>query len=231
MSSLPTTILGYCFNNTDLLRQALTHPSYLNEHREVGHDHYQRLEFLGDAVLSLCLADLLSERFPELPEGDLSRLRASLVDQPRLAELAEQAGIGEQILLGKGEERDGGRHKPSILSDILEALIGAIYRDAGFMAVRALVEQIYEPLLAQSQESTTPNDPKSELQEWLAARRQPVPVYELVEEAGPAHDRRFTVAVVLDGATIGTGEGRSKKAAQQAAAQEALHALRAGSNC
>ncbi|MGE3259987.1 MAG: ribonuclease III family protein, partial [Geobacter sp.] len=135
MPALPATILGYTFQNTSLLRQALTHPSFVNESRESGLSDYQRLEFLGDAVLSLCLADLLSQQYPQLSEGDLSRLRASLVDQPRLADLASELGIARHILLGRGEEQDGGRDKPSILSDVLEALLGAIYRDGGFAAV------------------------------------------------------------------------------------------------
>jgi len=136
MPTLPATILGYTFLDTSLLRQALTHPSFVNESRESGLTDYQRLEFLGDAVLGLCLADLLSQRQPELAEGDLSRLRSTLVDQPRLAELAARLDIAPHILLGRGEEQDGGREKPSILADVLEALIGAIYRDAGFIAIR-----------------------------------------------------------------------------------------------
>lgn len=227
MSSPLDTILGYTFQNTALLRQALTHPSFVNESREADVQNYQRLEFLGDAVLGLCLADLLSQRYPDLAEGDLSRLRASLVDQPRLAELAAQVGIAPYILLGRGEEQDGGRDKPSILSDVLEAIIGAVYRDGGFAAVRASVERLYTPLLERSVIGAQLSDPKSELQEWLAGRHLPVPIYDLLAEEGPAHDRCFTVAVILDGETIGTGEGKSKKAAQQAAAKAALERLQA----
>lgn len=225
MPVLSDTILGYTFHNTILLRQALTHPSYINESREPGLLDYQRLEFLGDAVLSLCLADLLLQRYPEWPEGDLSRLRASLVDQPRLAELAAQVAIAPCILLGRGEEQDNGREKPSILSDVLEAILGAIYRDGGFEAVKAVVTRLYAPLLEQSQPGMQLGDAKSQLQEWLAARHLPVPVYDLLAEEGPAHDRRFTVSVILGGETIGAGEGRSKKAAQQAAARAALERL------
>ncbi len=225
MPASSDSILGYTFLQTALLRQALTHPSYLNESREQGLADYQRLEFLGDAVLSLCLADLLSQRFPELPEGDLSRLRASLVDQPRLAELAAQVAIAPRILLGRGEEQDGGRDKPSILSDVLEAILGAIYRDGGFTAVQAVVTCLYAPLLEQSLAGTQLGDAKSQLQEWLASQHRPVPIYELIAEEGPAHDRRFTVSVNLDDERIATGEGKSKKAAQQAAAKAALERL------
>lgn len=225
MSILSATILGYTFLNTALLRQALTHPSFVNESRESKLPDYQRLEFLGDAVLSLCLADLLSQHYPELPEGDLSRLRASLVDQPRLADLASELGIAHHILLGRGEELDGGREKPSILSDVLEAILGAIYRDGGFAAVQSVVQEVYTPLLDQAMTDAPLNDPKSELQEWLAAQHRAVPTYELIAEEGPAHERRFTVSVNLNGEQIATGEGRSKKAAQQAAARAALQQL------
>ncbi len=225
MPASSDTILGYTFLAAALLRQALTHPSYLNESREPGLADYQRLEFLGDAVLSLCLADLLSQRFPELPEGDLSRLRASLVDQPRLAELAAQVAIAPRILLGRGEEQDGGRDKPSILSDVLEAILGAIYRDGGFEAVKTVVTRLYAPLLEQSLPGAQLGDAKSQLQEWLAAQHRPVPTYELIAEEGPAHDRRFTVSVNLADERIATGEGKSKKAAQQVAAMAALERL------
>lgn len=225
MTVVSKTILGYTFHNPHLLRQALTHPSFVNESRESGLADYQRLEFLGDAVLSLCLADLLLQQHPDLPEGDLSRLRASLVDQPRLAELATQIEIPARILLGRGEEQDGGRQKPSILSDVLEAILGAIYRDGGFDAVKAVVAQLYAPLLKQSQPGAQLGDAKSLLQEWLAARHRPMPTYELIAEEGPAHGRHFTFAVSVDGERIATGEGRSKKAAQQAAARTALERL------
>lgn len=226
MALLPESILGHQFTDTCLLQRALTHPSYLNEFRNEGEGDYQRLEFLGDAVLGLCLADLLSERFPSSSEGELSRLRASLVDQPRLAELARQSGIAPHILLGRGEEQDQGREKASILADIFEALLGAVYYDAGFAAVRELVWRLYRPLLERLPDSAPPGDAKSELQEWLAARQRQTPRYELLSEEGPAHDRRFRVAVLIEGRQAGQGAGRSKKAAQQAAAQEALETLR-----
>ena len=227
MSPFPKLILGHSFINQRLLQQALTHPSYLNEARQEGAADYQRLEFLGDAVLGFLLADLLCQHFPALPEGDLSRLRSSLVDQPRLARLAVDAGIPPLILMGKGAEREGGRTNPSILADVFEALIGAIYSDAGFNVVQKVVTQIYLPLITAIAVDTPPqHDAKSELQELLAARKQPVPVYNLVGQQGPDHDRLFSVEVTVDGVVLGQGQGRSKKAAQQSAAEAALARLR-----
>jgi ribonuclease-3 len=227
MSLFPEQILGHTFHDQSLLRQALTHPSYLNEVRGTGFADYQRLEFLGDAVLGLLLADLLYTRYPQLPEGDLSRLRSTLVDQARLAELATSAHISEFILLGRGEERDGGREKPSILADVLEAVIGAIYCDAGFDVVRSVIERLYVSFFENRDLIASFNDAKSELQELLVARKQPVPVYALISEEGPAHDRHFQVAVMVADICIGTGTGRSKKTAQQAAAQIALIRMKA----
>jgi len=227
MSCYPEPLLNHCFSNQALLQQALTHPSYLNETRQEGAADYQRLEFLGDAILGLLLADLLFQQFPTLPEGDLSRLRSSLVDQPRLAGLAADAGIAPLILMGKGAEREGGRTNPSILADVFEALIGAIYCDAGFVAVQDVVKQIYTPLVAAiGADTSAQHDAKSELQEFLAARKQPAPAYSLVDQQGPDHDRLFSVEVSVNGMVLGQGQGRSKKAAQQSAAEAALVRLR-----
>jgi len=220
---LPEQILGHTFTDRALLRQALTHPSYLNEAKETGCEDYQRLEFLGDAVLGLLLADQLFRHLQGVSEGDLSRMRSSLVDQTRLAELALTTGIAPMILMGRGAEREGGRTNPSILSDVFEALIGAVYCDAGFLAVQKVVAGIYAPLLAElAGDQSLINDAKSELQERLASQKRPNPDYLVIGEEGPDHDRYFRVAVTVDGAVIGEGEGRSKKAAQQAAAAAAL---------
>ena len=227
MSDDTLKIIGYTFNDPGLLRQALTHPSYLNEIRNSGDSDYQRLEFLGDAVLGLALADILSELNPGLNEGELSLLRASLADQPRLASLAADNGIGSRIFLGRGEEQSGGREKPSILSDVFEALLGAIYTESGFISARETVVRLYAQLLESREDGALQSDPKSELQERLAASRKPLPVYELLGEEGPPHDRQFRVAVFVDGSCLGEGEGRSKKAAQQAAAKAALQKLKA----
>lgn len=222
-------VLGYTFCDVSLLQQALTHSSYLNEVRTGGSD-YQRLEFLGDAVLGLLMADILLQRFPGFSEGELSRLRSSLVDQPRLAELAATAGLGDLANLGKGTVREGGRTKPSILADLFEACLGAIYLDGGFHAAQRVVRQVYQSLLDDFAAAVVNlNDAKSELQEWLAARKQPAPVYAVIADQGPDHDRLFRIHVKVCEEVVGEGEGRSKKAAQQAAAQAALIRLKGNS--
>lgn len=227
MSSFPKLILNHSFSNQALLQQALTHPSHLNETRQQGSIDYQRLEFLGDSVLGFMLADLLYQQFPNLLEGDLSRLRSSLVDQPCLAKLAVDNGIASLILMGKGAEQEGGRTNPSILADVFEALIGAIYYDAGFPVVQKVVKQIYAPLVAAvALDTPAQHDAKSELQELLAARKQNAPVYNLIEQQGPDHERLFKIEVSVDDMVLGLGQGRSKKAAQQSAAESALIKLR-----
>ncbi len=216
-------IFGHNFNNPELLRQALTHPSYLNESNQVFSNDYQRLEFLGDAVLGLLLADLLFRHFPDLTEGNLSKLRSSLVDQKSLAKLALNSEIAPLILMGKGTEHEGGRNKPSILADVFESVIGAIYSDAGFDAARQAVEQIYSGLIAELKLNPLKfNDHKSELQEKLAARKLPAPFYYILDDEGPDHQKLFTAAVSIADKEIGKGVGQSKKTAQQNAAKAAL---------
>lgn len=225
MSQLPQKIMGYTFGNQQLLCQALTHASYLNEVRDSVGD-YQRLEFLGDAVLDLLVAEMVFHTFPLLPEGDLSRIRASLVDQAKLSQLAVAEGLGVHARLGKGMVREGGREKPSILADLFEAVLGAIYLDGGFASVKAVVQRIYQPLLdALVAAPLHCNDAKSSLQERLAAQKMPAPVYSVIDDQGPDHDRLFRVAVMVDGKQIATGSGRSKKTAQQDAARAALVVL------
>lgn len=220
------TLLEYRFNDLLLKKQALTHRSYLNESRKWIDTDYQRLEFLGDAVLGLVLAENLYRRFPDLPEGDLSRLRSVLVDQPSLAALAIKEGLPAAVKLGKGAEQEGGRDNPSILSDLFEAMIGAIYLDGGYDQVRTLIEQIYEAELGEISGVTSKEiDAKSRLQELLASRKEPPPSYHLAEELGPEHHRNFQMEVYQAGKLLGTGQGRSKKAAQQAAAADALKRL------
>lgn len=219
-------ILGHQFKNNALANQALTHRSYLNEVRGGGLQDYQRLEFLGDAVLGLLLADLLFQRFPGLPEGDLSRMRASLVDQTRLADLATASGISDLMLLGKGAEQEGGRTNPSILADVFEALVGAIFCDAGLAAVQQALTPFYLPFLSELEHrQTLVSDAKSKLQELLAARKQGAPLYTVTDQQGPDHDRLFAVTVTVNGELLGCGYGRSKKAAQQAAAETALQQM------
>lgn len=227
MSFKQKEILGYSFKDASLLQQALTHPSFLNEARGWETPDYQRLEFLGDAVLSLCLADILFNRYQDMPEGELSRLRASLVDQPTLAEIATLNNIGAHAMLGKGEERDGGRNKPSILSDVLEAILGAIYLDGGLQEAKLLISNLYSDLIERPLQSAPPVDPKSELQEALAASGKNVPMYSLLSKDGPAHAPVFRFSVSVDDLILAEGEGNSKKAAQQAAAMAALCTLKA----
>lgn len=218
-------LLDYVFRERDLLCRALTHPSCLNESGADTGD-YQRLEFLGDAVLGLLLAELLYECHPDWAEGALSQLRARLAGQDVLADRARWLGIGPYILLGRGEEQSSGRQKDSILADVLEAIIAALYRDGGLQAARVLVVRLFEGVVAAPESLALARDSKSELQEYMSSNGYPPPEYELVEESGPPHDRQFMFQVSSKGSAIGSGRGKSKKIAQQAAAARALETLR-----
>lgn len=214
--------LSYRFSDRSLACRALTHPSWQHECCDAEGGDYQRLEFLGDAVLGMVLAELLCSRFPDWDEGGLSRFRAHLAGQGTLAGLARSLGLGNFIRLGRGEEQSAGRNKDSILSDVLEALIAAIYRDGGLEAARNLVSYLFDSLLDAPDSRELGRDAKSELQELLSARGLPPPEYRLSEESGPPHDRLFRFQLLVDGNVAGEGEGRSKKIAQQAAAVKAL---------
>lgn len=211
--------LGYRFKDPSLLETALTHRSYAHE-QETG-SHYERLEFLGDSVLGLVAGDWLFHRFPELPEGELSKRKAHLVSRPVLARHATGLDLGGEIRLGVGEERSGGRTKASLLADVWEAILGAVYLDGGLEPAARLIR----PLLEDGTDRRGPADPKTRLQEVLQARGRGLPEYVLAEEAGPDHAKRFTVHCVIEGDNHGTGVGRSKKLAEQAAAAAALEAL------
>lgn len=214
-------LLGHDFSDPDLLRMALTHRSY-------GAVHNERLEFLGDGVLNFVVAAALFKRFPDLPEGDLSRLRANLVRQDTLHRLALDLRLSDYLLLGEGELKSGGHQRPSILADALEALFGAIYLDAGFEAVRAVIAQLYGPLLAELKPGLAQKDPKTRLQEWLQGQRKPLPRYELLDSSGAAHERRFEVVCEIQNPPLRTtGQGSSRRHAEQAAAEHALKALNA----
>jgi len=214
--------LAYRFNDRSLVCRALTHPSWQHECNGGGEDDYQRLEFLGDAVLGMLLAEMLYSRFPGWDEGNLSRCRSHLAGQGTLAGLARSLDLGGFIRLGRGEEQTAGRSKDSILSDVLEALIAAIYQDGGLDAARSLVARLFGSLLGAPDSRDPVRDAKSELQELLSARGLPPPVYRLSCESGPPHDRLFCFELLVDGSVAGEGEGRSKKIAQQAAAAQAL---------
>lgn len=203
------------------LKVALTHPSFANEQR--GEPDNQRLEFLGDAVLGLCASELLYERFPEADEGSLTRLRARLVNADALAGWARENSIAEALLLGRGAESSGLRTSTNVLADAVEALVAAAYLDAGLGAARMACAQILEPQLEGLDAGST-RDPKSELQERVQAARGDTPRYEVTDSGGPAHDRWFEVSVRVGSREIGRGRGRSKRAAEFAAAQAALAA-------
>jgi ribonuclease-3 len=218
-------LLEYRFHDQSLLLQALTHPSYLHEIRGNEGGDYQRLEFIGDAVLGLLLAEMLFDRYPGWDEGNLSQLRSRLAGQDVLADRARLLGIGGFFLLGRGEEQSAGREKDSILSDILEALIAALYRDGGLEAARCLVVRLFDELVAAPELLVLGRDSKSELQEFLSVAGSSMPEYLLVDESGPPHDRQFVFQVLVDSIVVGSGHGKSKKIAQQAAATQALDKL------
>ena len=212
--------LGYQFADSSLLLRALTHVSH---ERDDGADHNEVLEFLGDAVLDLAVSDLLMRRFPARSEGDLSKMRAALVNTSALAEKAAQLDLGALLCLGKGEERSGGRTKPSILAGAFEAVLGAVYQDGGFEAARRLVERYFigdvkEKRLGQQ-------DYKTRLQEISQMLFHAPPAYRIVSESGPDHDKHFVTEIAVGGKVLGTGEGKTKKQAEQQAAKKALGEL------
>ena len=219
-------ILNYSFKNQELLSQAFRHPSYVYEKDDPGVSDNQRLEFLGDAVINLAISHLLMETFPEMKEGDLSKYRASLVSENGLYYIARELKLGDYLLLGKGEERTNGRKKPSILTDALEALIGAIYLDGGFTNTLRVIGKIFIPLLNEIGLDKPINDFKTGLQEYSQETFQATPEYRLEKETGPDHNKTFYVAVYLKGNVMGKGKGKTKKEAEQKAAKEALACLK-----
>ena len=213
--------LGHEFGNSQLLERALTH-------RSAGGHNNERLEFLGDAILDFLIAEALYFRFPQAPEGALTRLRASLVRRETLAVVARERGLGEFVRLGAGEQKSGGWRRDSILSNTLEALIGAVYLDAGMERCREVVLDLFRDHMAGLSSAEAEKDPKTTLQEFLQARRRPLPVYTVIAEEGEAHNRIFRVqCLVGDSGRAVIAEGRSKRSAEQAAAQLALVELAA----
>ena len=212
--------LQYEFADSGLLTLALTHRSY-------SADHYERLEFLGDSVLGMCVAELLYERLKDLPEGDLSRVRASLVRQDSLHQLAVKLALPSVIRLGEGELRSGGQKRPSILADALESLIGAVYLDGGFMAARTLVRRLFEDLAIHPTMNGLGKDPKTELQEWLQGRRLKLPGYKVVGTQGAAHQQVFDVECEVTELNLSErGIGGSRRSGEQAAASAMLQKLK-----
>jgi ribonuclease-3 len=212
-------VLGHSFRDPELARQALTHRSH-------GTPHNERLEFLGDGLLNCAVATLLYERFPRLPEGDLSRLRAALVNQASLSTVATTLGLGDRLRLGEGELKSGGFRRPSILADALEALLGAVYLDGGFDAVRAAVERLFGERLESREELPVDKDPKTALQELVQGRKLPLPRYSVQRTEGEAHEQTFTVECRVDDLGLAaSGSGTSRRAAEQAAAERVLAQL------
>ncbi|MCX7167767.1 MAG: ribonuclease III [Rhodocyclales bacterium] len=212
--------LGHGFGRPELLRQALTHRSF-------GSPHNERLEFLGDSVLNCAVAAYLYQRFADLKEGELSRLRASLVRQETLADIAQGLALGDFLHLGEGELKSGGTRRPSILADALEAIFGAIFVDAGFDATRAVIERLYEPATVRIDPNDAGKDPKTALQEILQGRHLPLPRYGMLATHGEAHLQEFEVECVIPDLGIrSTGMGGSRRIAEQQAAQRAIAAIK-----
>jgi len=217
--------IGFRFADGGYLREALTHKSYSNEHPVETAPFNERLEFLGDAVLDLVVSDKVFRTFPELAEGELTRIRAEVVSEKSLAAVARSLGLGRCLRLGRGEQRSGGREKDSLLADALEALLGAVFCDGGLESVRPIVDRLFGEAIAFSARHKIGVDHKTRLQEVLQARHGCPPFYELVQAEGPDHQRVYTVAVLFEGECIGRGTGRTKKKAEQAAASQALGRL------
>ena len=216
--------LGYTFNTPFLLRQAMTHTSYIHEEKLEPHVSNERLEFLGDAVLELCVSDLLYRRYPKQSEGELTLRRAGLVCESCLAELARELGVGEVLLMGVGAAQTGGRELGSVLSDAMEALFGAVYLDSGMDAARELILRLFEPLADKF--TAPPRDYKTKLQEILQKNSRETAVYRIVGDSGPSHNKEFTAVVSHMGKEIGMGTGHSKKDAEQKAAMVALEGMK-----
>lgn len=221
-------LLGYSFKRREHLQRALTHKSYANEMRLSASEHNERYEFLGDAVLELAISHLLMEQFPDHSEGELSKFRAAVVNEERLAQLASHIDLGKFLYLGKGEELTGGRLKPSLLSNAFEAVLGAVYLDRGFPKVLAVVKAQYASVLLHAGGEGFVKDYKTRLQEESQGRFRAVPRYRLVKESGPDHRKTFEVALLIQGEQMSVGQGATKKAAEQDAARQALEKLEKG---
>lgn len=211
--------IGYSFSDKVLLKQALTHSSFANEQKINKSGNYERLEFLGDAVLEVVSSEFLFHKYPDVPEGQLTKMRASMVCEPSLAFCARDIELGKYILLGKGEETTGGRDRESITSDVMEALIGAIFLDGGMEKAKAHIERF---ILSDLEDKVLFYDSKSNLQEILQGKLKKEFEYIVLDENGPEHEKEFIVEVNVEGEALGIGKGRTKKAAEQQAAYQAL---------
>ncbi|MEI5906143.1 ribonuclease III [Bacillus spongiae] len=213
------------FQNDSLLKQAFTHSSYVNEHRKKPFEDNERLEFLGDAVLELTISHFLYQKYPTMSEGELTKLRAAIVCEPSLVTFANELQFGELVLLGKGEEMTGGRNRPSLLADVFESFIGALYLDQGTDKVVSFLEKIVFPKIKNGAFSHV-MDYKSQLQEFVQRDGVGGIEYKILQEKGPAHNKEFISQVILSGTELGIGKGRSKKEAEQNAARMALDKLK-----
>lgn len=218
-------ILKYRFRSIELLAQALTHRSYTHENLQEELSDNERFEFLGDAVLSVVISHLVMEQFPDQPEGDLTRIRALIVNEKTLAGISRRMGLGRFILLGKGEDQTGGREKASILANCYEAVVGAVYLDGGYEEAFRMLQLHFSKALARVEQKVPRQDFKTLLQEKTQNRHQTIPRYTLVSESGPDHEKTFRVHVSIQGVAMGHGEGKTKKEAEQHAAQEAIGML------
>ena len=225
------TRLGVPFQRKDLGLVALTHKSYVNEHPDSGMQHNERLEFLGDAVVDLAIGHRLMERFPTLPEGDLTKLRSLIVSEDGLARIARLLNLGELLLLGRGEELTGGRDKPSVLADALEAVLGAVYLGSGMEAVLGLVDRHFAGILASVAEGGSGLDYKTRLQVEVQGRLKMPPRYRLLAETGLGHEKTFEIQVTIGSGLFARALGRNKKEAEQEAARLTLDMLHDDNSC
>ncbi|SFB19908.1 RNAse III [Lentibacillus halodurans] len=216
--------LGITFNDQDLLKQAFTHSSYVNEHRDKHFSDNERLEFLGDAVLELGVSQYLYKQKERLAEGDLTKLRASIVCEPSLVEFSRELNFGAYLLLGRGEEQSGGRERPAILADVFEAFLGALYLDQGYDVVIQFLKKYVYPKITTGAFSHA-MDYKSKLQEHVQQHRNHSIDYVIADEKGPSHDKEFVARVIINGNISGEGTGHTKKEAEQRAAKHALDSL------
>ncbi len=220
-------LLSCRFEDVSILDNALTHRSFVNEKAGIGCCDNERLEFLGDAILGLCISDMLMREFPDYMEGQLSKLRASVVNEQSLAELARRFGVGNYLLLGKGEEISGGREKNSLLANTFEAIIAAIYLDCGFNETLLMVRKLFSPLIKEGAQELTYRDYKTIVQELAQNRFRDTPHYTLIGEYGPDHDKIFEMELTLGSIITTLGLGKSKKEAEQQAAKKVLEILKA----
>ena len=223
------TALNYRFTNPRLLEEAITHKSYVNEQKTATGPHNERLEFLGDAVLSLIVSEQLAALLPQSTEGALSKLKAKLVSETVLADVAKRLKLGSRLRLGRGEDMSKGREKNSLLADAVEAVIAAVHLDGGLESSRQVVMRLFQKefaLVASHQHRPGADDYKTQVQEWSQQRFDSLPTYAVVRESGPDHDKCFEVEVTINGEVAGNGTGRTKKEAEQSAAKQALQRVK-----